>query len=195
MEVNFEKGGGLVPAIVQDDRSGQVLMLGYMNAEALELTHSLKRVTFFSRSKGRIWTKGESSGNYLELRGIALDCDGDTLLVRAVPTGPVCHTGTDTCFGDQGPKGFLHVLADKVESRKTADPATSYTAKLFAKGRNKIAQKVGEEAVELVIEAMDSNDGLFLDEAADLLYHLMVLLSDRGYKLEDVEAVLKKRDL
>ena len=193
MEVNFEKGNGLVPAVVQDARTGQVLMLGYMNDEALEKTLAERRVTFFSRSKGRLWTKGETSGNFLELRDIKVDCDKDTLLLQVVPTGPVCHTGAPTCFGDQGARGFLHALQETIEDRKGADPETSYTARLFSKGVNKVAQKVGEEAVELVIEAMDSNDELFLEEASDLVYHLLVLLSQRGLALSDVEEVLQKR--
>ena len=193
MEIDFEKGGGLVPAIVQDDRTQVVLMLGYMNAEALAKTQEEGKVTFFSRSKGRLWTKGETSGNYLELRSIKVDCDQDTLLVRAVPRGPVCHTGSKTCFGETGSQGFIHQLQAIVQERKGAEPESSYTARLFAKGKNKIAQKVGEEAVELVIEAMDDNDKLFKEEAADLLYHMMVLLADRGMSLQDIEEVLADR--
>lgn len=193
MNIDFEKGGGLVPVIVQDDRTQTVLMLGYMNREALEKTQAENKVTFYSRSKERLWTKGETSGNFLELCSIQVDCDNDTLLVRAIPVGPVCHTGTDTCFGPASSQGFIHQLQGVVSNRKGADPESSYTASLFAKGRNKIAQKVGEEAVELVIEAMDQNDDLFKEEAADLLYHLLVLLSDRGLELADIESVLASR--
>ena len=193
MKINFEKGDGLVPAIVQDDRTQVVLMLGYMNREALVKTEAEGRVTFFSRSKGRLWTKGETSGNFLEVRSIQVDCDQDTLLIRVIPAGPVCHTGETTCFGAASSQGFIHQLQSVIESRKGTDPGSSYTASLLAKGRNKIAQKVGEEAVELVIEAMDQNDKLFKDEAADLLYHLMVLLADRGMNLQDIEDVLAER--
>ena len=193
MNIDFAKGDGLVPAVVQDDRSLQVLMLGYMNEEALAVSRETGKVTFFSRSKGRLWTKGETSGNFLALRSVAVDCDGDTLLVRAVPSGPVCHTGTATCFGEADSRGFLHVLQETIESRKGADPDSSYTARLFAKGVNKIAQKVGEEAVELVIEAKDDRDDLFMNEAADLLYHLLVLFAQRGTSLAEVEAVLQDR--
>ncbi len=193
MNIDFEKGGGLVPAIIQDDRDLQVLMLGYMNAEALAKTQETGKVTFFSRSKNRLWTKGETSGNFMEFKSVQVDCDGDTLLVRAVPVGPVCHTGTATCFGEKDDKGFLNRLQDTIEGRKGADPESSYTARLFAKGVNKIAQKVGEEAVELVIEAKDDNDELFMNEAADLVYHLLVLLSDRGTSLSEVEALLARR--
>ncbi len=193
MDIDFAKGGGLVPAIIQDDRTQAVLMLGYMNAEALEKTQTEGKVTFFSRSKNRLWTKGETSGNFLEFKSVEVDCDKDTLLIRAVPIGPVCHTGSDTCFGPAPTQGFIHQLQGVIESRKGADPDSSYTARLFAKGRNKVAQKVGEEAVELVIEAMDNNDDLFKEEAADLLYHLLVLLADRGMSLSEIEEVLAQR--
>ncbi len=193
MKIDFDKGDGLVPAIVQDDRTQTVLMLGYMNQEALEKTQKESIVTFFSRSKGRLWTKGETSGNFLKLKSIQVDCDNDTLLLRVIPQGPVCHTGEDTCFGPATTQGFVHQLQEVIHSRKGADPESSYTASLFAKGRNKIAQKVGEEAVELVIEAMDQNDQLFKEEASDLIYHLLVLLTDRGMGLKDIEAVLADR--
>lgn len=194
MNIDYEKGGGLVPVIVQDDRNQSVLMLGYMNAEALAQTKAEGKVTFFSRSKGRLWTKGETSGNHLVFRSVRMDCDRDALLVRAVPVGPTCHTGEATCFGPASGQGFLHELQEVIDSRKAEDPEESYTASLFAKGRNKIAQKVGEEAVELVIEAMDDNDDLFREEAADLMYHYLVLLSDRGMGLKDIEQVLKQRN-
>ncbi len=184
---------GLVPAIIQDERTGKVLMLGFMNAEAFEKTRSENRVTFYSRSKNRLWTKGEESGNFLAVKSIATDCDNDTLLVKAVPAGPVCHTGADTCWGETNTGNFLGALEQVIQSRKTAAPDSSYTAELFSKGINKIAQKVGEEAVELVIEAKDNNDELFLGEAADLLFHYMILLSAKGFSLADVEEVLKKR--
>lgn len=193
MTIDFEKGGGLVPAIIQDARNQQVLMLGYMNAEALQVTQESGKVTFFSRSKNRLWTKGETSGNWLIFQSVKVDCDQDTLLVQAIPQGPVCHTGDATCFGPLEPKGFLHELQSTIESRKGSDPESSYTARLFSKGVNKIAQKVGEEAVELVIEAMDNNDELFMNEAADLLYHLLVLLAQRGTSLAEVESVLASR--
>ncbi len=198
--IDFEKGEGLVPAIVQDADTRAVLMLGYMDAEALEATQSTGRVTFYSRSKQRHWTKGETSGNYLEFVEMKTDCDRDALLVLARPSGPVCHTGTDTCWGEENQEGieFIGELQRVIESRKreaeSGDENTgSYVASLFRKGIPKIAQKVGEEAVETVIEAMDTNDGLFLNESADLLFHLLVLLQARGYRLEDVVALLKER--
>ncbi len=189
-----------MPAIVQDADTRAVLMLGYMDAEALEATQSTGRVTFYSRSKQRHWTKGETSGNYLEFVEMKTDCDRDALLVLARPSGPVCHTGTDTCWGEENQEGieFIGELQRVIESRKreaeSGDENTgSYVASLFRKGIPKIAQKVGEEAVETVIEAMDTNDGLFLNESADLLFHLLVLLQARGYRLEDVVALLKER--
>ena len=191
--IDFEKGGGLVPAIIQDAHTGQVLMLGYMNEESLAKTEATGKVTFFSRSKNRLWTKGETSGNFMEYKGHEVDCDGDTLLVQAIPVGPVCHTGTATCFGEGSAKGFLHALDATIAERQGADLESSYTAHLFQKGTNKIAQKVGEEAVELVIEAMDSNDDLFKNEAADLMYHYLVLLRDRGMSLADIEELLRER--
>lgn len=197
MNINFDKQGGLVPAIIQDAATGKVLMLGYMNDEAYRRTVSEKRVTFFSRSKNRLWTKGEESGNFLDLVDIAADCDSDALLVKVQPVGPTCHTGTDTCWNEKnGPRNldFLYLLESVVNQRKRdMDTEVSYTAKLFQKGINKIAQKVGEEAVELVIEAKDNNRELFLNEAADLMFHTTVLLAAKGYSWDDVMEVLKGR--
>lgn len=184
---------GLLPAIVQDAVTKNVLMLGYMNAEALEKTQQDNRVTFFSRSKKRLWTKGEESGNLLTVKSIALDCDNDTLLIQATPAGPVCHTGSDTCWNEKNEDHFIFHLEQIIHSRKNASPESSYTAQLFSKGINKIAQKVGEEAIEVVIEAKDNNDELFLGEAADLLYHYLVLLAAKGKSLEDVTRVLQQR--
>lgn len=193
-EVDFAKSDGLVPAIVQDSLTGRVLMLGYMNEEALEKTISSGLATFYSRSKARLWTKGESSGNTLQVSDIKLDCDQDTLLIRARPAGPTCHTGTDTCWAeDNRLEGFLGQLEAVIQSRKGANPETSYTASLFARGINKVAQKVGEEAVELIIEAKDDDEALFLNEAADLMYHYIVLLAAKGYELEDVMKILAAR--
>ncbi len=193
-ELDFEKGGGLLPAIVQDADTGKVLMLGYMNEEALQQTLDTEKVTFFSRSKARLWTKGETSGNTLKLVDIRSDCDKDTLLVLAHPRGPVCHTGSDTCWDETNRHiNFLAHLERVIHSRKGAGPETSYTAQLFARGINKIAQKVGEEAVELIIEAKDENETLFLNEAADLMYHYLVLLAAKGYQLDEVVKVLEER--
>jgi len=192
--IDFQKGDGLVPAIVQDATTGRVLMQGYMNEEALQKTLDTKQVTFFSRSKNRLWTKGETSGNTLALVEVKADCDQDSLLVYAHPVGPVCHKGTDTCWAeDNYPAGFLGHLESVIQSRKNAEPDTSYTSRLFARGMNKVAQKVGEEAVELVIEAKDDNEALFLNEAADLMYHYLVLLAAKGYELKDVLKVLEER--
>lgn len=195
MNLDFDKSQGLIPAIVQDAHSHKVLMLGYMNEAALEQSRKSGKVTFYSRSKQRLWTKGETSGNFLEVVEIKADCDRDTLLVRAVPAGPVCHTGADTCFGEENDAGvgFLTQLAAVIRSRKSAPPGSSYTASLFERGINKIAQKVGEEAVELIIEAKDDNKELFENECADLLYHLLVLLEAKGSSLEAVAAVLQGR--
>lgn len=197
MNIDFEKQGGLVPAIIQDAATGKVLMLGYMNEEAYQKTLELKQVTFFSRSKNRLWTKGEESGNFLKLVDIASDCDSDALLVKAEPMGPTCHTGSDTCWNEvNSPRNleFLYELEAVVNQRKRdMDVEASYTAKLFQKGINKIAQKVGEEAVELVIEAKDDNRELFLNEAADLMFHTTVLLAAKGYSWDDVMAILKER--
>ena len=196
MNIDFEKSGGLIPAIIQDETTAKVLMLGYMNAEAFAKTEAEKCVTFFSRTKNRLWTKGEESGNFLNVVSIQNDCDNDTLLIKVNPVGPVCHTGTDTCWGEENKAAgypFLQELTGVIKQRKTASADTSYTAQLFAKGINKIAQKVGEEAVEIVIEAKDNNDDLFLGEAADLLFHYMILLEAKGFSLQDVEELLKKR--
>ncbi|MDR1516553.1 MAG: bifunctional phosphoribosyl-AMP cyclohydrolase/phosphoribosyl-ATP diphosphatase HisIE [Dysgonamonadaceae bacterium] len=190
MNIDFEKSGGLVPAIVQDTRSLQVLMLGYMNKEAFDKTVAEGKVTFFSRSKNRLWTKGEVSGNFLIVDEIRLDCDSDTLLVKAFPQGPTCHTGSVSCFGEKDKKGFLYELESVIEQRLADNPDGSYTSKLFARGVNKVAQKVGEEAVELVIEAKDDNIDLFKNEAADLLYHFLILLKTKNLKLQDIEEVL-----
>ena len=195
MELNFDKLGGILPAIIQDANSKKVLMLGFMNQEAWEKTSAEGRVTFYSRTKKRLWTKGEESGNFLNVVEITEDCDNDTLLIRVKPEGPVCHRGTETCFGDGMDEGldFILELQDLLRSRKEDLPENSYTAKLFSKGVNSIAQKVGEEAVELIIESKDSDDERFLNEAADLLFHTMILLIERGYGLEDVVKVLRGR--
>lgn len=197
MEIDFSKSAhGLIPAIIQDSETKNVLMLGYMNAEAYQKTIETGKVTFFSRSKQRLWTKGEESGHFLNLVDIKNDCDGDTLLVQAVPVGPTCHTGADTCWQtpNDATYGFISKLEDTIQIRREkAESEQSYVASLFAKGINKIAQKVGEEAVEVVIEAKDANDNLFLDESADLLFHYLILLQAKGYKLNDVIDVLKSR--
>lgn len=194
MQLDFSKGNGLVPAIIQDEKTGVVLMLGYMNEKALARSREEGRVTFFSRSKGRLWTKGERSGNFLEVVSIKEDCDRDTLLIKVRPAGPVCHTGSDSCFGEENVPGrFLDRLAQVIESRRGDDPDSSYTASLFHKGVQKIAQKVGEEAVELILEAEQGPDDRLLNEAADLIYHLKVLLAARGKSLKDVENVLRER--
>lgn len=186
----------LVPAIVQDAGTNKVLMLGYMNREALDQTISSRLVTFFSRSKGRLWVKGESSGNFLKLESIKVDCDGDTLLIKAFPQGPVCHTGADTCFRESNQRDdFLHYLEQVIAERRSSAKKNSYTYSLFEKGLNKIAQKVGEEAVELVIEAKDHDDDLFLNEAADLMFHYLVLLQAKNFTLQDVVKVLQGRNL
>lgn len=192
-QVDFKKLGGLVPCIVQDANSSVILMLGFMNAEALEKTIHEGRVTFFSRSKQRLWTKGETSGNFLEVVDIISDCDRDTILVKAQPVGPACHTGADTCFNETNPGWGIPALEKIIVNRKDNPKEGSYTTTLFNSGMNKIAQKVGEEAVELVIEAKDDNKDLFLNEAADLMYHYIVLLQAKGFSLRDVESVLKQR--
>ena len=186
---------GLIPAIVQDVQTRKVLMLGYMNAAALATTESSGKVTFFSRSKNRLWTKGEESGNFLMLESLAIDCDQDTLLVYAKPTGPTCHTGTDSCWGEENTAdyGFLSELEAVIQDRKENPDDASYVNSLFKKGINKIAQKVGEEAVETVIEAKDDNDELFLSESADLLFHYLILLKAKGFGLSDVVGVLENR--
>ena len=193
--VNFEKySDGLVPAIIQDADTGKVLMLGFMNEAALNKTNELQKVTFFSRSKNRLWTKGEESGNYLLLKEIKVDCDNDTLLIKVNSVGSVCHTGSETCWDEKNVnENFLFQLEQIIAERKNTPSDKSYTSSLFAKGINKIAQKVGEEAVELVIEAKDNNDVLFKDEAADLLFHYLVLLQAKGFTLKDVIAVLQNR--
>ena len=193
-QLNFDKNNGLIPAIIQDAATHKVLMLGYMNKEALEKTLAEQNVTFFSRSKQRLWTKGASSGHFLKWVDIKADCDQDTLLISAIPYGPTCHKGTDTCWGEanQSPN-FLKHLESVINNRKGTDPSTSYTASLFAKGINKVAQKVGEEAVELVIEAKDDDTNLFLNEAADLMYHYLVLLAAKEHKLEEVIDILRSR--
>lgn len=193
-ELDFAKSGGLIPAVVQDAATSVVLMLGYMNEAALRETIDSGKVTFFSRSKNRLWQKGETSGHFLQVVDIKSDCDRDALLVKAVPNGPVCHTGSDTCFDETNAEpGFLARLESVIRSRKSGSPSESYTAALFAKGINKIAQKVGEEAVELVIEAKDDNRDLFLNEAADLLFHYLVLLNAKDASLSDVVAILEQR--
>jgi phosphoribosyl-AMP cyclohydrolase / phosphoribosyl-ATP pyrophosphohydrolase len=206
MNLDFNKQGGtiqsgLIPAIIQDAKTNKVLMLGYMNQEALEKTEKEGIVTFFSRSKQRLWTKGETSNNFLHVVDIKADCDEDTLLIKVNPDGPTCHTGADTCWNEaneprldsSGQAGWLNHLKAVIRDRKNNPSEKSYTASLFEKGTNKIAQKVGEEAVELVIEAMDSNDDLFKGEAADLLFHYLVLLEQRGIDFDEIIDVLKSR--
>jgi phosphoribosyl-AMP cyclohydrolase / phosphoribosyl-ATP pyrophosphohydrolase len=197
MTVNFKKySDGLVPAIIQDAETNKVLMLGFMNEAALKKTNELQQVTFFSRSKNRLWTKGEESGNYLSVKEIKIDCDNDTLLILVAPAGPVCHTGSDTCWNEKNEPGdFLFKLENIITERKNKRDERSYTSTLFTKGINKIAQKVGEEAVELVIEAKDDNADLFKEEAADLLFHYLILLQAKGFRLSDVTGVLKKRHM
>ncbi|MDR2937024.1 MAG: bifunctional phosphoribosyl-AMP cyclohydrolase/phosphoribosyl-ATP diphosphatase HisIE [Rikenellaceae bacterium] len=184
---------GLIPAVIQDNATLQVLMLGYMNEEAYNKTVAENRVTFFSRTKGRLWTKGETSGNFLNVVSIAKDCDDDTLLIRVNPIGPTCHTGSKTCFATRETEGFLYHLQRVIQGRKQTMPEGSYTTRLFTKGVNKIAQKVGEEAVETVIEAVDQNHEAMLYEAADLMYHYLVLLTATGHSLTDIEEELAKR--
>ena len=193
MKIDFNKMNGLVPAIVQDNITKEVLMLGFMNKEAYKKTVRENIVTFYSRKRNTLWTKGETSGNFLKVKKIVSDCDNDTILVLAEPKGPTCHTGSNSCF-NLGEKVFdLNYLQDLIDTRKKELPEGSYTTKLFEKGINKIAQKVGEEAVELIIEAKDNNDGLFLNEAADLTYHLLVLLSAKGFQLKDIVKILEER--
>jgi len=193
MTIKFDNNTGLVPVIIQDYLNQKVLMLGYMNQEAFDKTISEKKVTFFSRSKNRLWTKGESSGNFLELIDWKIDCDQDTILIKANPLGPTCHNGTTTCFAEESSKGFLYELQQTISDKIDDNDESSYTNELYKRGINKVAQKVGEEAVELVIEAKDDNDELFLNEAADLMYHYLILLKAKGFTLEDVEQVLKSR--
>lgn len=193
MNIDFNKMNDLVPVIIQDDTSLQVLMLGYMNEEALEKTKAEKRVTFYSRSKNRLWTKGESSGNFLNVVDISIDCDRDTILVRVNPSGPTCHTGSTSCFPDKSAKGFLYQLENTIHQRIDENDENSYTNKLYKNGINKVAQKVGEEAVELIIEAKDNNNVLFVNEAADLIYHYLILLKAKGITLTDIETELQSR--
>jgi phosphoribosyl-ATP pyrophosphohydrolase/phosphoribosyl-AMP cyclohydrolase len=195
-QLDFSKLNGLIPAIIQDNTTNVVLMLGFMNEEALAKTEETGQVTFFSRSKNRLWTKGEESGNFLNVVSIASDCDNDTLLIKVNPFGPVCHTGADTCWGEENEESdiqFLEYLQDFIDQRKQEMPEGSYTTSLFQKGTRKIAQKVGEEAVETIIGAMADDDENFLYEGADLLYHLIVLLAHKGYRIEDLARELKKR--
>ena len=197
MNIDFSKNtDGLIPAIIQDSETKNVLMLGYMNAEAYEKTVESKKVTFYSRTKQRLWTKGEESGNFLNLIDIKIDCDNDTLLIQVKPAGPTCHNGTDTCWAEENKVdyGFISRLENTIQVRREkADSEKSYVASLFKLGINKIAQKVGEEAIEVVIEAKDDNDDLFLSESADLLFHYLILLQAKGYKIDDVVNVLKSR--
>jgi len=191
-QINFKKGNGLVPVVIQDNTTMQVLMVGYMNEEAVAKTMKEGKVTFFSRSKNRLWTKGETSGNYLNVIDIKPDCDNDSLLVKVNPEGPVCHTGTNSCFNETTPKGFLYKLEQVIKQRIDENAPDSYTNKIFLQGINKAAQKVGEEAVELVIEAKDDNIDLFKNEAADLLYDLLILFKTKGITLSDIEECLMK---
>ena len=191
--IDFKKGNGLVPVVIQDNNSLQVLMVGYMNEDAYKKTREEGKVTFFSRSKNRLWTKGETSGNFLIVKEITIDCDNDALLIKTDPAGPVCHTGRKSCFGEEASKGFIYELEQIINQRIENNTGESYTNKLFRKGINKVAQKVGEETVELIIEAKDDNPELFKNEAADLLYHLLILFKTKGIKLADIEEVLLKR--
>lgn len=197
MDIDFSKSEyGLIPAIIQDSETKSVLMLGYMNADAYQKTIETKKVTFFSRSKQRLWTKGEESGNFLNLIDIKNDCDSDTLLIQVRPEGPTCHTGSDTCWQESNNQqyGFISKLEETIKARReNSDSEKSYVASLFEKGINTIAQKVGEEAIEVVIEAKDNNDELFLNESADLLFHYLILLQAKGFRLNDVVAILKDR--
>lgn len=195
MKLDFEKMGGLIPAIVQDNNTNKVLMLGFMNEEAYEETKETGKVTFFSRTKNRLWMKGETSGNTLQVVNMMVDCDNDTILIKANPAGPVCHTGADTCFGEKNIEDimFLKYLQDFIEQRRQEMPEGSYTTSLFLKGVNRMAQKVGEEAVETVIEATNGTEEGFIYEASDLVYHLIVLLTSKGLRLEDLARELKKR--
>ncbi len=194
MKIDFSKSAdGLIPVVIQDNETSKVLMLGYMNEEALEQTNKTGKVTFFSRSKNRLWVKGETSGNFLNVVSVLADCDKDTLLIKVNPSGKVCHLGTDTCFNEENNGDFIYELEKLIKDRKDNPQENSYTSSLFKKGINKIAQKVGEEAVELVIEAKDNDRDLFLNEAADLMYHYLVLLVAKEYKIKEVIEVLNKR--
>jgi phosphoribosyl-ATP pyrophosphohydrolase/phosphoribosyl-AMP cyclohydrolase len=195
MNINFSKySDGLVPAIIQDFQTQKVLMLGFMNDEALQQTYNTGKVTFYSRAKERLWTKGEQSGNFLNLKSITVDCDNDTLLIKVQPQGPTCHTGADTCFNEKNHSDdFLTYLEQIIELRSKASSEESYVSRMLQKGINKVAQKVGEEAIELVIEAKDNDETLFLGEAADLMFHYLLLLNAKGFKLQQVIEVLQKR--
>lgn len=193
MDIDFSKDNGLVPVIIQNNNTLQVLMLGYMNLEAFNKTKAENKVTFFSRSKNRLWTKGEASGNFLIVKDIQIDCDNDTILIKAEPKGPTCHTGSTSCFKEETAKGFLYELQQTISNRIDTNDENSYTNKLYKSGINKVAQKVGEEAVELVIEAKDDDADLFKNEAADLMYHYLILLKAKGFTLEDIEDVLESR--
>lgn len=195
MNIDFNKGDGLVPVIIQNAQTMQVLMLGYMNKEAFDQTIETKKVTFYSRSKQRLWMKGESSGNTLSVIDIKMDCDYDSLLIFVNPKGPTCHTGSTSCFKEETSKGFIYELEKTINDRINSNDSKSYTNELYQKGINKIAQKVGEEAVELVIEAKDSNEELFKNEAADLLYHLLILLKAKDQSFSSIERVLKSRSI
>ena len=194
MNIDFNKGDGLVPAVIQDVTTGAVLMLGYMNEEAFQKTQETGLATFYSRSKHRLWTKGETSGNILKVIDIKVDCDEDTLLIKVQPAGPTCHTGQDTCFGEAPVKGFIYQLEEIIRQRKLEPTEGSYTSYLFSKGMGKIAQKVGEEATELIIEALGNDDELLANEAADLIYHVLTLLQERNLSLSDIEQVLQERN-
>jgi phosphoribosyl-ATP pyrophosphohydrolase/phosphoribosyl-AMP cyclohydrolase len=193
MNIDFAKGNGIVPVVIQDNNTLQVLMVGYMNEEAYIKTSEEKKVTFFSRSKNRLWTKGETSENYLNVVDILTDCDNDSILIKAQPEGPTCHTGSTSCFGEETPKGFIYKLEQIINQRIIKNTEESYTNKLYKKGINKVAQKVGEEAVELVIESKDNDIDLFKNEAADLLYHFLILLKAKNTDLQSIEEVLKMR--
>ena len=195
MTLAFSKLNGLIPCIVQDSKTAKVLMLGFMNEEAYQKTLQEKLVTFYSRSKKRLWTKGESSGNYMEVVEVLEDCDHDTLLIKAIPKGPVCHTGADTCFNEKNEGNEVLFLEKIIQDRKNNPKQGSYTTSLFESGINKIAQKVGEEAVELIIEAKDNDKTLFLNEAADLMYHYLVLLTAKGHTFDEVKNILRQRHL
>ena len=194
MKIDFEKTNGLVPVIIQNNITLQVLMLGYMNEEALEKTKQEGKVTFFSRTKNRLWTKGEESGNFLFVKDLKVDCDNDTILIMVSPVGPTCHKGTTTCFADETAKGFIYELEATINQRIDDNDEKSYTNQLYRRGINKVAQKVGEEAVELVIEAKDDDANLFKNEAADLMYHYLILLKAKGFSLTDIEEVLAERN-
>ena len=192
--IDFNKdSNGLVPVIIQNNNTLQVLMLGYMNEAAFLKTKQEQRVTFFSRSKNRLWTKGEESGNFLRVKDIQIDCDNDTVLVKAIPAGPTCHTGSTSCFKEETAKGFIYELEATINQRIDENDENSYTNQLYKRGINKVAQKVGEEAVELVIEAKDNDAGLFKNEAADLIYHYLILLKAKGFTMNDIESVLSQR--